>query len=478
MASIDQIKADFQSKISKLQKVSYPQYFGQKTPISKLIEMEGEAVTISGRIMIIRGHGGLLFMVVVDVTSQIQCMFKEDVLSKDLFDLVRLLDIGDIIAVTGQVGKSKTGQLSVIVEDFSLLTKAIRPLPEKWHGLTDAEERYRMRYVDMIVNSEVKNTLKIRSEISKFLRNYLEGEEFIEVETPILQPLYGGASARPFKTFYNEMDADFYLRIADELYLKRLIVGGFEKVYEIGKDFRNEGVSKAHNPEFTQLEFYWAYKTYEDLMSFTENMLEKLVLKLYGNTKIVYDGSDYDFVAPFPRKSFSSLFVEYLQIDLDQPEDDLIAQFKVKKLLTKDMEGYGYRDAVDNVYKKHIRPFLSGPMFIVDYPASMLPLAKPLSTNPALAGSFQLLVAGMEVVKAYDELNDPILLRSKWEEEKKLEKKGSMDSQPIDEDFLMALEYGMPPTAGWGMGIDRITALLTDNHHIKEVIAFPTLRPR
>lgn len=472
--NVEKIRDEMREKAKLLQTDPYPQYIGDRNEIAKI---NSKNVTVCGRIMAIRGHGKLMFFDLVDYSSRLQIMLKADILD-DEFDLIKKLDVGDIISVSGEMGETQSGQKTLFAHSFKLLTKAVRLLPEKWHGLTDTEERYRSRYVDMLVNDKVKSNLVVRANITKFLRQYLENHDFIEVETPILQPLYGGASARPFKTFYNEMDADFYLRIADELYLKRLIVGGFEKVYEIGKDFRNEGVSRAHNPEFTQLEFYWAYKTYEDLMDFTEILLTKLVEEVFGKTQMLFDGKEYDFALPYPRKKYADLFSEYLQIDLDQSEDDLLNELKSRKLLTGEMAGFGYRDAVDNVYKKHIRPYLAGPMFVYDYPSSMLPLAKPKAENPLLAGSFQLLVAGMEVVKAYDELNDPFVLREKWEKEIELTKKGAQDAQPIDEDFLTALEYGMAPTAGWGMGIDRITALLTDNHHIKEVIAFPTLKPR
>lgn len=481
MNSLEQLRHERLKKLNALrdmQKDPYPQYSGERIAVEQALQMMDKPVTVTGRIMSVRGHGRLLFCDLHDESGKIQLMVKADVMGDEQYKLFQIVDMGDFLAAKGTVTKTVKGEISVLVESFTILTKSIRPLPEKWHGLKDIEERYRQRYVDLLVNPDVKQIFLTRTKVVKMLREYLDKNGFIEVETPVLQPLYGGASANPFVTHHKALDIDLYLRISDELYLKRLIVGGFERVYELSKDFRNEGMSKAHNPEFSMLEFYWAYVDYEKVMDFTEEMLSHIVKEIKGSYIVSFKGKDYDFTPPWPRKPFKALFSEYLDMDIDSftSEADLLAYVREKKLM-EDNAAFGFRDILDVVYKKHIRPKLEGPLFIVDYPYEMKPLAKRKKDDPTKSASFQLLVAGEEFINAYNELNDPIDQRKRWEEDMKLGEKGADDYQVVDEDYIRALEYGMPPTTGWGLGVDRFTAFLTDQHTIKDVILFPTMRP-
>jgi lysyl-tRNA synthetase class 2 len=342
------------------------------------------------------------------------------------------------------------------------------------------EERYRKRYIDLLINEEVREKALLRSKFISFLRNFLDNEGFVEVETPILQPVYGGASARPFITHHNALDSDFYLRISDELYLKRLIVGGFEKVYEIGKDFRNEGIDREHNPEFTQAEFYWAYVDYEFLANFVEKMLTEFIKQVKGGYVFEYQGKKLDFSPPWQRVNFFNLFLEKVGIDLNivDTEEKLKKAVKEKELVFDDKGIVGYGALVDKLYKDFIRPTIIQPTFLFDYPAEMTALAKRKEEDPRKIASFQVLVSGFEIAKAYNELNDPIEQKERWEKMEDLAKKGLEEHETLDYDYIKALEYGMPPTAGCGLGIDRIVALLTDSANIKEVILFPTLRKK
>lgn len=481
MNSLDQMRQERMKKLEDLKKLGYDpytQYSGKRIAIKDAREMMDKDVDVVGRIMSMRGHGKLMFADLHDETGKIQLMLKADVLSQEEMELVHLIDVGDFVHTKGKVTKTVKGETSVLVEKIEILTKSVRPLPEKWHGLKDVEERYRQRYVDLIVNEDVKETFLARNKVVKLLRKHLDDNGFIEVETPVLQPLYGGASANPFITHHKALDIDLYLRISDELYLKRLVVGGFEKVYEMSKDFRNEGMSKAHNPEFTMLEFYWAYVDYETVMQFSEEMLSNIAKEVKGNYKVEFNGKIYDMSPPWKRVSYMDLFKEYLQMDISQfkDENELLKYVKEKKYLG-DNEAFGMRDILDVVYKKHIRPKLEGPLFIIDYPYEMKPLAKRKAGDRKIAASFQLLIAGEEFINAYHELNDPFDQRARWEEEMELGKKGAEDFQVVDEDYIRALEYGMPPTTGWGLGVDRFTAFLTDKHTIKDVILFPTMRP-
>ncbi len=396
-------------------------------------------------------------------------------------DAMKLLDVGDFVQATGEVGKTVKGEVSIIPSEIKILTKSIRPLPEKRLGLKDKEERYRRRYIDLIMNGETRRIFQIRTKLVKLLRKYLDEHAFMEVKTPALQPLYGGASAKPFVTHYNSLDSEMYLRIADELYLKRLIVGGFSKVYEIGTDFRNEGIDRWHNPEFQMLEFYLAYADYNKLMEMTEEMLSGIVKEITGSYKLKYGDMVIDFTLPWDRLTYRDSIYNETGIDLDKvgtSVESLKKEIREKKL---EIEGELPDDVptiLDNLYKSRVRPKLIDPVFLIDHPEVMRPLAKKKSGDGTKVESIQLIAAGAELLNAYTELNDPQDQRERWVADMERGKgKVTEEYQMIDEDYIQALEYSMPPTAGWGMGIDRFTALLTDQHSLKDVIIFPTLKP-
>ena len=435
-------------------------------------------VRVAGRVMSIRGHGNVAFFDLKDETGKIQLWFQKDKLA-DSYKITELLDVGDILYAKGIVTKTKAGEISIDVNDFQLLSKSIRPLPSTWFGLKDVEERYRQRYVDLILNEEARKIFDLRTGLVTEIRKFMDSKGFREVETPILQPIYGGASAQPFTTHHNALDTDLYLRISDELYLKRLIVGGYRKVYEIGHVFRNEGIDRAHNPEFTMMEFYWAYANYEDLMTLTEEMLSTIINKLTGSYKVQHEDDLLDFTPPWPRVKFRDLLLEKTGIDIDATRTEVALKKEINgRKLKFDLKGVvGYGALCDKLYKEYIRPSLVQPQYLVDYPSAMIALAKKKEENPHYISSVQLLVKGYEIIKAYNELNDPVDQKDRWLEEERLGKKGLEDHMVLDEDYIRALEYGMPPTAGWGMGIDRLVSILTNQHSLKEVILFPTLRP-
>lgn len=480
LEEIRKIRLERVKKLRELGIDPYPaKVEGKPIPVSKARRQEGERVQVAGRITGWRGHGNVIFADLKDETATIQLWFQKNNLKKD-FKILKYLDIGDFLYVKGEVMKTKAGELTVDVNKFQLLTKSIRPLPSSWSGFKDVEERYRQRYVDLLINKKVRENLVIRAKFVSLLRNYLEKNNFIEIETPVLQPIYGGATAKPFVTHHNSLNTDLYLRIADELYLKRLIAGGFHKVFEIGKDFRNEGLERGRNPEFTQLEFYWAYANYEELMRFTEEMLSSMVKELTGSYTLKFGKNKLDFKAPWKRVSYKELFKEKLGIDIDKMtnEKDLRAEVVELGLKVDLKKAVGYPSTLDAIYKQTIRPSIVGPIFLTDRPYEMVPLAKRRGDDKSKVAAFQLVAVGEEFLNAYNELNDPVDQKNRWEEDMGLGKKGAEEYQVLDEDYIRALEYGMPPTAGWGMGIDRFTMLLTGEENIKEVIAFPTLRPK
>ena len=438
-----------------------------------------QEVFVAGRITARRGHGGSTFMDLTDTTGKIQLFFSQEKIGKERYSFLDLLDIGDFLGVSGVLFKTAAGELTLNVLGYQLLTKSLQPLPPSFYGLKDVEERYRQRYVDLIVNPEVKRVFEVRTKVVKEMRRILDDEGFIEVETPVLQPIYGGATAKPFTTHHNSLDTDLFLRVSDELYLKRLIVGGFEKVYEISKDFRNEGIDRQHNPEFTMCEFYWAYSTYTHLMDFSERLLSEVVKNVTGSYQVSYENQVIDFTPPWPRISFRDVLLRSCGLDISKVKTEAeVLAFIKSQHLTVDLSGVvGYAPVLDTLYKKVARPALTGPLFLIDHPFEMKPLAKRKEDDPSLAASFQLIVLGFELINAYNELNDPIDQRQRWEEELKLASQGLVEYQVLDEDYLRALEYGMPPTSGWGLGIDRFVSLLTSSHTIKDVIFFPTLRP-
>ncbi len=466
----------------------YPYSFDQKDHaidiLNKFKKLKNDKktkinVSIAGRIMTLRVMGKAGFAHVQDGSGKIQIYVREDIIGKDGYKTFSKSDLGDIIGVRGIVFCTKKGEISIWVKKFELLSKSIRPLPEKWHGLKDTEIRYRKRYLDLIVNPEVKEIFLKRAKIIKKIREFLDNYNFLEVETPLLQQNYGGASAKPFKTHLNFLNMDLFLSISPELYLKRLIVGGFERVYTICKNFRNEGIDTTHNPEFTMLEFYYAYANYEKLMKMTEELIPKLVKEINGNYKIKLNDAVINFKPPFKRIKFREFILKETGIDIDKYKDfdslkKEIIKRKIQNVNVNNAKHYGA--LMDELYKRVCRPKIIQPTFLTHYPVEMIALAKRNKEDPSKINTFQLLVNGAEVVKAYDELNDPIDQRNRLEEQQILLRKGSEEAMPMDEDFINALEVGMPPTAGYGLGIDRLVMLLTGNDSIKDVILFPFMR--
>ena len=446
-------------------------------------------ISIAGRIMSRRIMGAASFAEIQDATGRIQLYFKRDEICPDedktFYNIVfkRLLDIGDIIGVKGYVFITKMGEITIHVKEFKILSKSLKPLPvvkEKedkiWDAFTDPEQRYRQRYLDLIVNPDVKNTFIKRTELINSMRSFLNSKNYLEVETPVLQPLYGGAAARPFKTHHNALDIALYLRIANELYLKRLIVGGYEGVYEFAKDFRNEGMSRFHNPEFTQLELYVAYKDYEWMMDLVEEMIEKIALDLHGTTKIKAGKHTIDFKRPWKRFTMYEVIKHYTGIDIsDMDEKELVEVAKKHGVEVDETMGKG--KLIDEIFGAACEPNLLQPTFITDYPIEMSPLAKKHRSEKGLAERFEAICNGKEICNAFTELNDPLDQRKRFESQLELGKRGDKESMVLDEDFLKALEFGMPPTAGLGIGIDRLAMIMTDSHSIQDVLFFPQMRP-
>lgn len=440
-----------------------------------------KSLTVAGRLKAVRAHGGAAFADLVDESGKLQIHLKSDLLGTESFGrFMALVDHADFIEAEGTLFMTKRGEKSLEASSWRLLSKALLPLPEKWHGLSDVEVRYRRRELDLIANEETRRIFRTRSLVVRTIREFLDARGFMEVETPILQPVAGGAAARPFVTHHNALDIDLFLRIAPELYLKRLVVGGFEKVYEVARCFRNEGLSFQHNPEFTQVEFYWAYATYEDLMKLTEELMADILARANGGRMTVKrDGMTLDFTPPYPRRKFYDLVKEGAGIDLEKEDDEKkLREAIAKKKLKLDFEKIiGYGELVDALYKEFVRPKIVQPTFVIDYPAEMIPLAKRKTDDPKRIATMQLLVQGIELTKAYNELNDPLDQEARFKEEEMRRGKGAEEAMATDAAFIEALKHGMPPCAGFGMGIDRLTALLTGSHSIKEVILFPTMRP-
>jgi lysyl-tRNA synthetase class 2 len=433
-----------------------------------------EDVKIAGRIMTKRGHGKAIFANLQDEAGQIQIYVKFDLIGEKKFGIFEKIDLGDIIGAKGKVFRTKRGEVTVKLEEFVILTKSLHPLPEKFHGLQDKEIRYRQRYVDLIVNPEVRATFAKRSKIITTLRNLLAQRGFMEVETPILHPIAGGAAARPFETFHNALDRKLFMRVAPELYLKRLIVGGFEKVYEIGRAFRNEGISFKHNPEYTMLELYWAYVDYEAIMRLMEELVASIVMETCGTLEIEYQGQKINFKTPWQRLSLLDALKKYAGEDLDKPEAEIRAIAKKRGI--EGVEKLSRGKLINELYDQFVESHLIQPTFIIDYPLETSPLAKKKRDNPKLVERFEVIVAGMEIANAFSELNDPIDQRGRFEEQVKAKKAGDAETESMDEDYLRALEYGMPPTGGLGIGIDRLVMLLTNSHSIRDVIFFPHMR--
>ncbi len=483
MSNLEEIR---KNRIKKLKKFNsygldpYPQETGRthqtRDCLDDFKKLKSSRIMLAGRIMSLRGHGGMIFSDLKDGSGKIQLSFKRDKLGEKGFKFFKeVIDIGDFLEVKGILFKTKKGEKTLAVSNFKMLSKTLLPLPEKWHGLKDREDRYRKRYLDLIFNEEVKDKFEKRFKIVRTLRKFLEKEDFLEVETPILQPIYGGARAKPFKTHLNALDMDLYLRIAPELYLKRLLIGGFEKVYEIGKCFRNEGIDKHHNPDFTMLEFYWAYADYKDLMKLTEKMFQYILKEVFAGLKLEIKEEKINFKDPWQRIEFNELIQKETGINLEEINQEGIYK-KAKELAVEVDKNQPKAEIADEIYKKHCREKIIKPSFIIHHPKGFQPLAKEFKQNPDKLANFQLVVAGVELVNAFSELNDPLEQRKRFEEQEKLFEKGLGEAQRIDEEFLTALEYGMPPAAGFGMGIDRLVALLTNSQSLREVILFPTMK--
>lgn len=427
---------------------------------------------LAGRIMAIRTFGKAAFIHFQDTTGRLQAFFEKATLGEDAYKLFKKLDVGDIIGLWGTPIKTRTGELSVYVKGFELLTKSFRPLPEKWHGLKDVETRYRQRYVDLIVSPEVKKTFLMRTRIISALRSYMDSKGFIEVETPMMQAIAGGATAKPFVTHHNAFDMDLYMRIAPELYLKRLLVGGFERVYEINRNFRNEGISTRHNPEFTMMEFYMAYADYTDLMELTEDMISKIALDVLGTTSISYQGTEVDLSPPWQRFTLKDATCEIGGIGQEILEDQVKAASHCKEL-GMDLDGNESLGELQlALFEETTEEKLTGPVFITSYPTEVSPLSRKNNLDPGIVDRFELFITGREIANAFSELNDPFDQKERFVEQLK-KKEGPSE---LDEDYIRALEYGLPPAAGQGIGIDRLIMLLTDSPSIRDVILFPLLR--
>jgi lysyl-tRNA synthetase class 2 len=437
------------------------------------------SIKLAGRIMSLRVMGRASFAHIQDGTGQIQIFLKEDLLGEEHYAFFKdHFDLGDFIGVTGRLFRTRTGEVTLEVHAYALLAKSLHPLPEKWHGLKDTETRYRQRYLDLLTNEETRRVFELRSAITTAMRSFLDAEGFIEVETPILQPLYGGATARPFTTYFNALDHDFYLRIADELYLKRLIVGGLDKVYEIGKDFRNEGLSTRHNPEFTMMECYWAYADYTDIMRLTEDMVAFIARQALGTEAIVYQGHEIVLTPPWGRISMLDAIQAATGIDIEDHATLAALEAAIAaRGLDVDRQPT-WATLVDELFSEHVEPDLIQPTFITDYPVELSPLAKRKPGAPHLVERFEPFAGGFEFGNAFTELNDPLDQRARFEEMRRNLAAGDEEAHPLDEDFLMAMMYGMPPTGGLGIGLDRLTMLLTNQPSIREVILFPQLRAR
>lgn len=443
------------------------------------LEAEPKRVNVAGRIMLRRLMGKASFAHIQDMSGQIQLYVRQQELGDDCYDDFKRWDIGDIVGASGTLFKTKTGELSVKVEQIRLLTKSLRPLPDKFHGLTDQELRYRQRYVDLIMNPETRKTFQIRSQLIQGIRDFLIERQFLEVETPMMQPVPGGATARPFITHHNALDMQLYLRVAPELYLKRLVVGGFEKVFEINRNFRNEGLSTRHNPEFTMLEFYQAYADYHDLMDLTEEMLRFLVKRVLGTETIHYQGQAIDFTKPFERLSVVDAISKYNpDISLADLSDIATARQVAEKLniAVKDADGLGKIQL--EIFEKTAEHQLKDPTFITEYPAEVSPLARRNDHNPFIVDRFELFIAGREIANGFSELNDAEDQAARFQEQVKAKDAGDQEAMHYDADYINALEYGLPPTAGEGIGIDRLAMLFTDSPSIRDVLLFPHMRPQ
>lgn len=440
-------------------------------------DLEGQTVSLAGRLMSKRGHGKVNFLDIQDEKGRIQVFAKLDLLGEELYKVVSLLDIGDIIGVSGEVFKTKAGEVSIRAKDLVLMVKSLQILPEKFHGLKDQDLRYRQRYVDLIVNPEVKETFILRTKILKAVREYLDERDFLEVETPILGTVAGGANARPFTTHHNTLDIDMYMRIANELYLKRLIVGGFEKVYEMGRMFRNEGMSPKHNPEFTNIEIYQAYVDYEEMMVLTEELVSYVAEKVLGTKKIQYQGKEIDLTPPWRRLDMEDAIKEYVGVDFSEIDTDEKAISVAKEKGLEIKPGMKRGHIIAEMFEEFCEKYLMQPTFIIGHPVEVSPLAKRNPNDPRKTNRFEAFMNTWELANAFSELNDPIDQRERFEAQVKQKESGDSEAHPMDNDFINAIEVGLPPTGGLGIGMDRLIILLTNQPSIRDVLLFPTMKP-
>ncbi len=481
-------KALFQVRLEKRRRLEesgirpYPTRFERDRLAAEIterfdeLEREKTPVAVAGRILTIRRMGKASFAHLRDRSGDAQLYFRADILGEEAYETWKQIEAGDLLGARGVPFRTKSGEISIEVRSFEVLAKSLRPLPEKWHGLTNKETRYRQRYLDLIVNPDVQRAFRTRAAVVRSVRSFLDARDFLEVETPILQPLYGGASARPFVTHHNALNLKLYLRIADELYLKRLIIGGLEKVYEIGKDFRNEGIDRTHNPEFTQLELYEAYADFRDMMRLLEEMLRSIANETLGGTTVSFGGKSADLSRPWREISFVDSLSERLEKDvLLLDDEELRAAVRASGV---DLPADVSRGALlDALFAAWIEPGIETPTFVVDFPKEISPLAKERSDRPGIVERFEPYLFGMEIGNAFSELNDPIEQRARFEAQRLLRGKEREEAQQVDEDFLRALEHGMPPTGGMGVGIDRLSMIFADQPSIRDVLFFPQLRP-
>ncbi len=483
------------AKLGEMGVSAYPHRFNRTDTIGDLVgaygaksgpELEATRITAttSGRILGIRSFGKANFLVLSDGRSRIQVYIKKDSLSERDFEVFRLLDFGDLIGVEGHLFRTRTNELTIWASRLEFLAKCHLPLPEKWHGLTDIEIRYRQRYLDLIVNPDAREVFQVRSKVLAALREFLDARGYLEVETPMMQPIAGGAMARPFRTHHNALDIDLYLRIAPELYLKRLVVGGLERVYEINRNFRNEGVSTRHNPEFTMLEFYQAYSDYQDLMAMTEELLTFVAMSATGKDTIQFEGETISLRAPFARVSLRQAAADAASKKLGQPvaEADLRDHDKVSALAGRLGIGvdpkFGPGKVTTTIFETLVEESLAQPTFVYNFPTEVSPLSKQRPGDPDTVERFELYIGKMEIANAFSELNDPVEQRNRFEQQLEEKAKGDQEAHAMDDDYVRALEYGLPPTAGEGVGVDRLVMLLTDSKSIRDVILFPLMRSK
>lgn len=467
---------------------AYPARVGERVPIASVraahdeqdaeaLEAAAPRVAITGRILASRSFGKLRFWRLVEDGTDIQVSVRKQEVEPEVFALAKQMDVADFVRVEGPVWRTRTGELTVDARSITLLSKALRPLPEKWHGLQDVEARFRQRYLDLLVNPRAREIAIVRSRMITAMRRFLDERGFLEVETPVLQSIYGGAHARPFTTHHNQLGQDLYLRISDELYLKRLVIGGLDRVYEIGRNFRNEGISKKHNPEFSMMECYQAYADYNDMMDLTEAMMKAIADEVLGTQKVTFQGSEIDFGGTWPRVSMRDAVLEATGVDIQAAEDvdSLRAAAREKGLDPGAAPTWGV--LVDDLFSDHVEPKLVQPTFVTNHPVAISPLAKASRDDPRVAERFEIFVAGMELGNAFSELNDPQVQRERLEAQHAAQAEGDEEAHPMDEAFLRALEHGMPPTGGLGIGVGRLAMVLADAPSLREVKLFPHMRP-